>query len=305
MKVKRRGLDYWRLDFNFQVFLNTAKTKDWQIYEVQQDEFITFYSSLIHRADIIKTYPSIIHVKTTGILGMLCRTLKRSDRLLAIILSVILWFILSSTIFNIQILGDGAINRELIQNQLTSLNYTTPFLLNDKQLIKKDLVDHLKDEFSWIEVEQTGSLLKVRFLPKEKIELEVLNRNELYARKDGVIAKFELYHGEKVVKLNQVVKAGDLLVRNTLMDSRNQEEALYVKGKVYAYTWKDFEIQIEDNQMPDAIQFFQLLFQARNYASEGLREDEKIISENILQFTKINDKIMMKCHYTLLENISG
>ena len=104
---------------------------------------------------------------------------------------------------------------------------------------------------------------------------------------------------------NDVVKKGDLLVSNILLDSMNLPEEIYVKGRVFAYTWSDFSVEMPNNSLPEGVQFFQLLFQARRIISEELGEDEKIVSENILQFSVNDDKIKMDLHYTLLEDISS
>lgn len=305
MKPRKRGLDHWKLDFNFNVFLKTAKEQDWQLYEIEQNELITFYASVFNRQSILKQYPQITLMKTTGIVGMLLRSAKRPDRILALILCCVLWFSLSRTIFNVEVLGEGTQHRLQIYDELVKLGATAPFVLSDSQALREQLNENMRNDYSWVEIERMGSRLKVRFLAKEHQELATLERNELYAKKAGVIAKFELAHGEKVVAINDYVNEGDLLVKNSLLDSMNKEEPLYVKGKVYAYTWKDFELESIPDGLPQAMQFYQLLFRARDLASEGLSEDEKIISENILHFEVNDDRISMKCHYTLLEDISS
>lgn len=304
--MSKFGLDYWSLDFNLNVFLQAVKTYNWTVYEIRQHkDTITFYASVLDRNALIKAYPHIIHLKTTGVIGMLLRTMRHPDRLIAAGCAAALWMLLSSTVFDIEILGEGTLNRALIADTLVELKALPPFHLDDKNTLKLELNETLKREFTWIEIEQSGSKLKVRFLPKKTVEKEELTRNELYAQKDGVIASFDLQHGEKCVKVNDVVKKGDLLVTNILMDSMNQPEEIFVKGKVFAYTWYDFSVEMVNNSLPEGIQYFQLLFQARRIVSETLGEDEKIISENILQFSVNDDKIKMDLHYTLLEDISS
>ncbi len=126
--------------------------------------------------------------------------------------------------------------------------------------MKIALNEQLNREFTWVEIEQQGSRLKVRFLPKKSVEQEMLGRDELIAQKDGVIASFDLQHGEKQVQVNDVVKKGDVLVSNILVDSMNNPEEIYVKGRVFAYTWEDFTVSMNDNGMVEGIQFYQLLF---------------------------------------------
>lgn len=304
--MSKFGLDYWSLDFNLNVFLQAVKTHQWTVYEIrQQKDTITFYASVCNRFELMKAYPQIKLLKTTGVVGMLCRTWKHSDRIIAAVAAIVMWVFLSSTIFHIEILGEGITNRSKVADTLAQLNALPPFQLSDKDVLKQQLNEALKKEFTWLEVERKGSQLTIRFLPKKSVEKEELTRNELIAQKDGVIASFDLQHGEKCVKINDVVKKGDCLVTNTLLDSMNNPEEIYVKGRVFAYTWSDFSVEMPNNSLPEGVQFFQLLFQARRVISHELQDDERIVSENILQFSVNDDKIKMDLHYTLLEDISS
>ena len=127
----------------------------------------------------------------------------------------------------------------------------------------------------------------------------------LIAQRDGIIAGFDVQHGEKRVALNQSVKKGDVLVSSLMADSRGNAEHLHVKGRVFAYTWEKVELEAERSAMPQPLQFFSMLLQARAQVSSSFLKDDRIVSENILQFGEKAGKIKLVIHYTLYRDISS
>lgn len=303
--MKFSGLDFYYLNADLNDFIETATSHMWQVYEIKRQQEISFYASLKNRHDIIRTYPDIRLCYTSGVFGMLIRSIWRIERITGLLLFCIIWYLLSNTIFEIEILGEGEQNRQILSDTLKNNQFTVPLYLPDKMIVEKSLQDDLQYKFSWIELNREGSYLKIRFLPEKQMIKDEITDKQLYASKDGIIAYFEIEHGEKAVQIHDVVKKGDLLVKNQLNDSFNQPHPLLVKGKVYAYTWHDFEVIMKQNQLPKAVVFYQLLFKARNQISKEISDGEKIVSENILHFTSNKDTINMKLHYTLLEDISG
>ena len=89
-----------------------------------------------------------------------------------------------------------------------------------------------------------------------------------------------------------------------IQDSSSIDQDLYVKGQVYAYTWKDVHVEMKKSNLPKPFAFYQLLFEARREASKNLRIHDQIYKENILQFQDNMGKISMDIHYTLIEDIS-
>jgi len=237
-------------------------------------------------------------------LGFLLRQMRQPRRMVDIAFVIALWYLLSHTIFAITLSGDKEESKRLIQTTLQDMGYTTPFYDSDMQKMKSDLKKRLENEIAWMEVSKTGSQYHIQFTTKEFATIEPLQQNELIAQKDGVIEHFELQHGNKLVAINDFVHAGDVLVTNVLVDSSNTNQDLYVKGKVYAYTWKEVHVEMAANKLAKPFQFYQLLFEARREASHDLRKGESIYKENILQFQDNAGTISMDIHYTLIEDIT-
>lgn len=301
------GLDYWKYYGPMRNFLHVCSKNDISVYEVtQHKQYITFYASFFQRREIEKTLQQVEYVKTTGCLGLLIKMVKTPRHLFCIGISLCLWYWLSHMIFSIEFIGEKDSSKELLQNALVEMNIQPPFYEKDIFSLKTDLKKRTENDIAWLELVKEGSRYKVYYTPKEFADVKQLARDELIAQKDGVIAKFDLQHGNKNCALNDFVHQGDVLVRNVLTDSMNIDEEIFVKGKVFAYTWQDVTVSMEANDLPEAFQFFQLLLEARSEVSKELtKEDEKIYKENILHFTSDMGTISMTIHYTLYEDITS
>ncbi len=304
-KRQNIGLDKWQIAMDINEFIRKCSQRNILIYEVHvKYHTITFYTSVFQRYEVHRSFETVEYIKTTGMIGFLLRSFKQPARVISIVASIGVWYILSNTIFEIDIKGDKQASSQLIETTLQEMNLVPPFYSQDVQQIKAGLKKTLENDIAWLEMTKEGSRFKIHYTTKEFANIESLSRNELIAQKDGVIAQFDLQHGNKNCQLNDYVKAGDVLVKNTLTDSMNVDEEIFVKGKVYAYTWEEVTVSMDANELPEALQFFQLLFDARRQVSKELKSDEKIYKENILQFSNNMGKISMKVHYTLFEDIT-
>ena len=170
--------------------------------------------------------------------------------------------------------------------------------------LKTQLKKNLENDIAWLEIEKQGSRYLITYTPKEFASLSQLGHEELIAQEDGMIERFDIQHGNKLHKVNEFVHKGDVLVSNVLEDSKGGKQEVYVKGRVFAYVWKDITVTMDKTREPKALQYFQLLFDARRKVSEDFHKDDRIYKENILQFSTDMGKIKMVIHYTLIKDIT-
>lgn len=308
MKRTRRsmiGMDEWAIHITFRHITRLVKQKGWSIYEIRQcEEGVYFYAPVSHRKAIYATFEHAELRRTTGMLGFLFRQIRRPSRILCVFVSILIWLGCTHTIFAITLKGDSDETKQLITDTLNELGYEPPFHDHDMQQMKAEVRKQLENKIAWLEVSKEGSQYHIQFTTKEFATIEALGHEELIAQKDGVIEHFELQHGNKMVQVNDFVHKGDVLVSNVLVDSKNTNKEVYVKGKVYAYTWKDVHVEMPENNLPRPFQFYQLLFEARREASKDLNQTESVHKENILQFQDNTGTISMDIHYTLIEDIT-
>ena len=304
MNKKEIGLDHWQIQAQVNSFLNLCKKQSIDVFDCTfKGTHISFYSPVFERMHIHHTFPDANLISTTGVLGYFFRSLKKPAFVVSVLFSIVLWYFLSHFIFAVEIHGENTVCKKAIQDAVRSLGYNIPFSVDEVQ-IKKELKSYLSDKVAWLEVEKQGSRLHITYTPKQQAQMKQITRKQLYALKDGLIAKFDIKHGEKKVKVNQIVHKGDLLVANSLNDSKGKVQELDVEGKVFAYTWKDVTVYAKPQDIK-AFSYFEMLMEARREVTKDFHKDDKIITENILQFTKEVGKIKMVIHYTMLQDITS
>lgn len=304
-RIKKIGMDYWVYDGTMKDFLLFVKDLEIDVYEITvSKQQVTFFSPIYQRRILLRNNNRVIYKKTTGMMGFFIRQMKNPVRIISFILCSVIWYVLSNTIFEIQVISDYSTTTNIIEKKLHDLSIQTPIFQFHNTEFKKLLRKELEHDVSWLELTKIGSHLQIHATTKKFVDIEQLGDAELIAQKDGVIVSFDLHHGNKLVGINDKVKKGDVLVTNKLMDSMNHEKNLNVRGKVFAYTWYDIDVEIENKESVNIFHFFQLLMEARREIAKQLGTDEKIITENILQFEQNEGRIKLKTHYVLLEDIT-
>lgn len=302
---KKLGLDLWKVPCKPTMFLRICKQNQLELYDVTiKANSVQFYAPIWQRHSIEQSFESITRITTTGILGYILRSLKKPMRVVSILLSIVLWYVLSHMVFEIMIKGENKECSDRIQQTLQDLGYTPPFYAPDITEIKTTLKKTLENEIAWLEIESLGSRYRITYTPKEFASLSELKNDELIAQCDGVIQRFDIEHGNKVRKVNDFVHKGDVLVSNVISDTTGGNKEVYVAGRVFAYTWRDVHVTADAGNMPESFQYFELLMEARREVSKEFKQNDRIDKENILQFSNDMGTIEMVVHYTLIQDIT-
>ena len=305
------GMDHWQLAIPLTFFLNQCLRHDLEIMELRSTEQgLDFWARIRSRRQIRQLFPDARYLKTSGVCGFLLHQFHQPLRLFSLALAVGLWSFYSHWIVSLQISGTDAALQRQIDQLLQQHGYAAPFLSWDpdlaetmEQLVRQQFAQRL----SWIEVQREGSRIQLQFADKQWVSPSPLGNDPIVARKEGMVVRFDVQHGEKKVKINQIVHPGEVLVDNVLLDAFEQPRALSVRGTVYGYTWYTVESMLADQPdfpLHDGLAFFRLLLDCRAQIASQLQSDEKIIKENVLQFERNAGTITMKIHYTLLEDLT-
>ncbi len=199
--------------------------------------------------NIVKKVGCRIEIKEKVGFPFLVWKLKERKALLSgLLLFLILTFLLSSTIWKIDIQGNQQTPKEEIISFLKENNISVGNLKlrMDKESIKDILVEHY-DYFSFVSVSIKGTKLiievKEQDLPPEKVDKSY--PCHIVAKKKGVIVKIVPKNGKAVVEKGQIVSEGDTLIRGILNDESVDEQILvHAEGEVLALTRYSFVIRV-------------------------------------------------------------
>lgn len=294
------------------LFIDKCRNKNIAIYDLKKinNEKYSFISPSKNKKNILEIN-DIELIKSYGIMNFINKYIRRKTALICIIFSLCLYAFFSNRIYSVDISGNQENLVPLIKEELEKYNVVKlkKKIGNESALkIEKEILKKLKDKIEWIEIRQVGVNVKVSFLKRRSAPIIPSAGTSLYAQKDGMIVRFDISSGIKMVKEYDYVKKGDLLVSDTLITSSEEEKYIGAYGSVYAYTWYLLEstYKIRNNENKDELEIYSLLLESNRAKidKELTGNDEFLIKENILSFKQDNNKYSLKIHYTLLEDIT-
>ena len=306
-----KGLYLYKIRvFDITNFLNQLKELNIKAYKIKKEfEYTyTFYAPLSSKKTLLMKYNNIEIVKSVGLLASLYNLLKYKTTIIALIISCLFYYNLTTYIWSINIYSNAPSLNNFINEQLNSNNiYVGAKSLTTDELstISKKILYNNYDTIEYLSIEKNGCEINVSFKKKRKENDKTHLKKSLYASRDGLIKSFDLLSGEKAVNINDYVKKGDLLVKDVVTSDYNKDVYIGTYGNVYAYTWYYCEIkqQILTNESEAEILANSLLVVKSNIC-KNFTLNEYIYSENVLQLKKESNMMYIKVHFTCVENIA-
>ncbi|MFS0575263.1 sporulation protein YqfD [Sporosarcina sp. 179-K 3D1 HS] len=118
-------------------------------------------------------------------------------------------------------------------------------LLPEEGEIRRHLMKN-DPSLSWIRFKKIGTSLTVIPMlspPSNKMEEKKGPPSNLVARTGGVITRFELERGERVGRVHQTVKKGDVLATG-ILEQGSKSVVVGAEGEVYADYWMEYQFSI-------------------------------------------------------------
>lgn len=161
--------------------------------------------------------------------------------IISILLGIALNLILSNLILKIEIDTPNNQLRSIVEKNLKKYGISKghlkkDFIANNK--IKEKILYEEKDRIEWMEISTKGTkyIVKVIERKQDKQEEDCIPRN-IVSKKKAIVKKIESSDGEIIVKVNDYVDQGTILISGFI---HNKDEIVAKKcanGKVYGETW--------------------------------------------------------------------
>ncbi|WAA10378.1 sporulation protein YqfD [Fervidibacillus albus] len=217
---------------------------------------------------------------------------------LSFLFAILLILILSNMIWKIEIRGASPELEYKILKQLEEMGVRKGqflFFVDDPQTIQKKITD-LNDEITWIGVKLTGTAYHFQVVEKERPEeRERLSPQHLIAKKEAVIVDYFVEKGQPVVKRNEFVKRGQLLVSGVI-GTEEDGRAIPAEGKVWGKTWYKAEVSIKlasewnvmtgESKTQKYLQLFQFKLPIWGFHKEDYEQMEVEQTETKIRFLK-------------------
>lgn len=244
-----------------------------------------------------KMYKEIELVEKRSIKMFFLSVLSDKLVLFCLIISIFFFIFISNRIMCIEINGVSSEFNQVICNELIEHNISKYKFLpssNELKVIEKNILNKYYDQLDIFSLIRKGNYIIINYEKKKEQIIIDDNKSSIYSKKDAVISKILIGSGEVLVKENQYVKQGELLVRDTLF---NNDKEIYVgtRGLIYGYTF--CKVEINYSSYDDA------LIEARYLISKDFNYGERIISETII-FDNEEEKLLI-IHYKCEEILNS
>ena len=168
--------------------------------------------------------------------------------LILIIIGLLLYFFMSNIIVRVDILSNNnelnkVLFKELDNNHIKRLSFKKNYIeINN---IKENILNKLNDKLEWLEIENVGMTYIIK-LEERKTSIKEENGTQcnIIAKTDGMITKIISEQGIVLVKNNQIVKEGDILITGQIVLNEETKANVCAKGLVFAEKWYNVSIDI-------------------------------------------------------------
>ncbi|SDY67091.1 similar to stage IV sporulation protein [Thermoactinomyces sp. DSM 45892] len=243
-------------------------------------------------------------VKKSGFPFLVARAMRRKFFSMGAILFISFLYVLSSLVWKIDILGNEKIPTQLVQSLLQKEGvYPGQWKgkIPSQEELKQNLLDQLP-QATWIGIQMQGTRVVVTVVEKKGIDQATepakVGPVHLVAKKDAFVVDLAIEKGNPLVKVNDTVQKGQVLVSGKYGDPAIQEGGQIVgaKGTVMGEVWYESNIVVPlqteykkftGNRLMKTIPMIGT-WQIRNPFSEDhpYRTFEIVSNESILQIGK-------------------
>lgn len=158
-----------------------------------------------------------------------------------LLLGLVMLYLLSNTIFSIEIVHTNKelaklLMNELENNGLSKYQYRKTFA--EIEIIKDNILFNNRDKIEWLEIIREGTryIVKVEMRKKED-KIVTYNKQHVIAKKNAVIKKVVAKNGEIIRNVNDYVHKGDIIISGNVSLNEEIKGTVQADGMVYGEVW--------------------------------------------------------------------
>jgi len=169
----------------------------------------------------------------------------RVGLLVGAVLSAVLVVYALNVVWRIDTFGNERISSGELEELLGDSGFSVGSFVPaaDLTLIENRVMQQNPD-VAWISINMNGTVANVEIRETRRGAVSEKNTADLVAATDGKIERIEVYNGNCVVRVGDVVRAGEVLVSGIYQNDKGEFRESRAEGEVYARTVKDFFVEI-------------------------------------------------------------
>ncbi|WP_102345553.1 sporulation protein YqfD [Bacillus sp. Marseille-P3661] len=233
-------------------FLNQCAREDVIIWNIKKQGTNTVIGYLpleeVHklRKIIRKSDCKLEFIGREGFPFFIKRMIKNSGFVIGLIFAFLIMFILSNIVWNINVTGANPEIEYELRQELTEMGIKRGkflFFLPNTDDIQMQLTEKVSS-VTWVGVRLTGTTYNLEVVEKKVAEEpELLSPRHLIAKKKAVIYDYFVEQGQPIIKINDFVKEGQILVSG-IIGKEGKTEIVPSKGKVFGEIWYKSQVVV-------------------------------------------------------------
>lgn len=235
-------------------FMNICISKKILLWNIKREKSTFLYANVGIKdfkklKEIARKTKCKISIKEKkGLPFILNKHRKRKIFLILLVAFFITLFALSNFIWNIEVVGTENISKEEILEILKENGLSTGMLKNkvDTQKIINSIRLN-RDDIAWVGIGITGTNATVKIVEAD-LKPEIIDENDycnIVSEKEGLIVKVTAKNGTPLVKKDDVVKKGSILIAGYIEGKYTGTRYVHSEGEVLAKVWYSKKEKIE------------------------------------------------------------
>lgn len=272
---------------------------------MRADNTYCFYARCSKRQILRKQFPELSYQGSTGLLGFGMAFFRRKYRFTGLLFAILLFCGLQQYSWGMDIQGSRPVITQQLLNALPRYGLDQARLLKNADellVIQEQIKTDFNDQIDWLNLYLDGHIYTLTYTPKIVSEVKEPSYCQWIASDDAIVEKITVSKGKVLVKANQYVKKGEVLISNEITDTNGQTKLVETDGKIYGAVLKTYEASVADDDLAD--HFSMLYFKIMQQVETEIGEDGHIMQENVLHYCLKEGKISLQIQFTLYKNIA-
>lgn len=238
--------------------------------------------------------------------------------LLSTILGIIIIYLMSNMIFDIEIVTSNKIIRNKITEELKEYGIEKYKFIKSYRKIEKikiDILEKNKDSLEWLEISRNGTKYIVNLT--ERIKNEEIKQEELkniVSSKDALILKIINRRGTSLKVVNEYVYKGETIVSGNIMRGETLVNTVNADADVYGEVWYTVNVTVPFKYVEYAptgkivnryylkFPFFDMTLFGFYKGNNAIKEKEVILDKSFLLFKLIRERNVLYSYKTYKVN---
>lgn len=220
------------------------------VYETKEEKDYVWFRILESDYAKVKKF-WFIKIKATRLSGLASVKKKiyfHRVFIVSILFGCLLLYVLSHIIVKVEVIHSNKDIRDKVTTALANYGVkkdTWKKSYQELEKIKEAILKEYPEDLEWMEIETKGMKYTVR-IEQRKLESKPEEKDacNLVAAKDGIIKELVYSKGEALVKMNDAVKQGDVLISGTITKDDESKGYTCATGKVYAEVWYQVSVTV-------------------------------------------------------------